>query len=46
MKGSYKCTKLGNVGDVSKLPEPKFDMEAFMKSKKKQNLEKLKNFQK
>ena len=46
MEGSYKCSKLGNVGDVSKLPEHKFDMEAFMKNRKKQKLEKLKNMKK
>lgn len=46
MKGPYKCVKLGNVGDVSKLPEHNFDMEAFMKKRKKQRLEELKNMKK
>ena len=46
MEGPYKCSKLGNVGDVSKLHEYKFNMTAFMKKRKEQKLEKLKNFQK
>lgn len=45
-EGAYKCARVGKVGDVSKLAEHKVDMEAFMESRKKQNLEKLKNMQK